>query len=137
MTPAARWALAAWLAGAAASAAVIARTDFSTDLSAVLPRCAAIVHHGGIGTLAQAIAAGTPQLTMPMGFDQPDNATRLARLGIGRWVRPAEFTAEHVAAALRGLLDDPRTRESCGRWSAQLRQERAIDHTCDLLEQVA
>jgi rhamnosyltransferase subunit B len=105
--------------------------------SAVLPRCAAIVHHGGIGTLAQAIAAGTPQLTMPMGFDQPDNATRLARLGIGRWVRPAEFTAENVAAALRALLDDPRTRESCARWSAQLRQERAIEHTCDLLEQVA
>ena len=49
-------------------------------LSDVLPRCAALVSHGGIGTLAQGLAAGVPQLTMPMGFDRPDNATRLEGL---------------------------------------------------------
>ena len=38
MSWAARWALGAWLAGVAASVAVIARTEFSTDLSAFLPR---------------------------------------------------------------------------------------------------
>ena len=38
MNPAARWALGAWLAGVAACVAVIARTEFSTDLSAFLPR---------------------------------------------------------------------------------------------------
>jgi hypothetical protein len=49
----------------------------------VLPHCAAIVHHGGVGTLAQGLAAGVPQLVMPMGFDQPDNATRSSALGVG------------------------------------------------------
>ena len=105
--------------------------------SAVLPRCAALVHHGGIGTLAQALAAGIPQLTMPMGFDQPDNATRLVRLGVGRWILPPNFKRDTVAASLHELLDDPRVAESCQRWAARLRQERAIDRTCDLLEQVA
>ena len=61
-------------------------------LSTLLPRCAALVHHGGIGTLAQALAAGVPQLTMPMGFDQPDNTTRLLRLGVAGWVAPSRFT---------------------------------------------
>jgi len=106
-------------------------------LSVVLPRCAAIVHHGGIGTLAQGLAAGIPQVTMPMGFDQPDNATRLWRLGVGSWVIPSEFKREKVAATLEGLLDDPRVAQSCARWSGQLRQEHAIDLTCHLLEQVA
>jgi UDP:flavonoid glycosyltransferase YjiC (YdhE family) len=105
--------------------------------SAVLPRCAALVHHGGIGTLAQALAAGIPQLTMPMGFDQPDNATRLVRLGVGRWVLPADFKQDTVAEKLRQLLDDPRVTESCGKWASRMRQERAIDAICDLLEQVA
>jgi len=105
--------------------------------SAVLHRCAAFVHHGGIGTLAQGLAAGIPQLTMPMGFDQPDNATRLWRLGVGRWVLPADFTARNVAAELDRLLDNQRVSDACARWSAQLRQERAIDRTCELLEQVA
>jgi rhamnosyltransferase subunit B len=105
--------------------------------SSVLPRCAAIVHHGGIGTLAQALAAGVPQVTMPMGFDQPDNATRLARLGVGRWVLPSEFTRDRVAATLQELLDDPKVPAACARWSAQLRDDRSVERTCDLLEQVA
>ena len=105
--------------------------------SFVLPRCAAFVHHGGIGSLAQGLAAGIPQLTMPMGFDQPDNATRLARLGVSRWVVPGDFNARNVAAALGGLLDDRRVSDACARWSKQLRSEHAVDRTCDLLEQVA
>ena len=105
--------------------------------SVVLPRCAAFVHHGGIGSLAQGLAAGIPQLTMPMGFDQPDNATRLARLGVSRWVVPGDFNARNVAAALRGLLDDRRVNDACARWSKQLRSEHAVDRTCDLLEQIA
>ena len=70
-------------------------------LSRLLPRCAALVHHGGIGTLAQALAAGVPQLTMPMGFDQPDNTTRLLRLGVARWVAPSQVHRRTCRAAAR------------------------------------
>ena len=59
--------------------------------SSVFPLCAAVVHHGGIGTCAQALAAGVPQLTMPLAFDQPDNATRLSRLGVARWIVLTSF----------------------------------------------
>ena len=52
------------------------RHERYVPFSAILPRCAAIVHHGGIGTCAQALAAGIPQLVSPFGFDQPDNAVR-------------------------------------------------------------
>ena len=72
-------------------------------LSRLLPRSAALVHHGGIGTLAQALAAGVPQLTMPMGFDQPDNTNRLIRLGVARWVSPKAFTGDRVAPLLDHL----------------------------------
>jgi UDP:flavonoid glycosyltransferase YjiC (YdhE family) len=106
-------------------------------LSHVLPRCAALVSHGGIGTLAQGLAAGVPQLTMPMGFDQPDNATRLERLGVARWLVPAKFDGERVASALAGLLDDNGTAARCRRWSEQIRTHDAIEETCDLLEQLA
>jgi UDP:flavonoid glycosyltransferase YjiC (YdhE family) len=105
-------------------------------LSHVLPRCAALVSHGGIGTLAQGLAAGVPQVTMPMGFDQPDNATRLQRLGVGRWVVPSKFDGDRVATALQALLDDNGTASNCRRWSAQVRAHDAIGNTCDLLEQL-
>ena len=88
-------------------------------------------------TLAQGLAAGVPQLTMPMGFDQPDNATRLESLGVGKWVAPSRFEGDRVAGALRALLDDGRTAASCKQWADRIRARNAIEDTCDLLEQLA
>jgi UDP:flavonoid glycosyltransferase YjiC (YdhE family) len=57
-------------------------------LGQVLPRALALVSHGGIGTVSQALAAGIPQLVMPLGFDQFDNAARLERLGVAATLPP-------------------------------------------------
>lgn len=73
-------------------------------LSVLLPKAAALVHHGGVGTTAQGLRAGVPQLVTPMIFDQPYNAVRLRRLGVGKSIPPPQFKPEAVAAALRELL---------------------------------
>jgi UDP:flavonoid glycosyltransferase YjiC (YdhE family) len=104
--------------------------------SRILNRCAALVHHGGVGTCAQGLAAGTPQLTMPMGFDQPDNAMRLHRLGVGTWVTPRMFTAKRVARALRNLLEDRQTAGACRKYAEAIRSVDAVAQTCDLLEEL-
>jgi rhamnosyltransferase subunit B len=52
--------------------------------SALLPRLSALIHHGGIGTSAQALSAGIAQVVVPFAHDQFDNAARLARLGVSR-----------------------------------------------------
>ena len=80
----------------------------------LLPLCAAVVHHGGIGTTARALAAGTPQLVLPLAWDQPDNAARVRRLGAGsslgtRHRTPAQLaTAPAGAAKTRGPGAKPR-----------------------------
>ncbi len=76
--------------------------------SRVFPHAAAIVHQAGIGTLSFALRSGRPQLLTPAGFDQPDNAARAARLGVGRVLpfRRAHSEARLVRA-LRALLHDP------------------------------
>jgi rhamnosyltransferase subunit B len=81
--------------------------------SELLPRVGAFVHHGGIGTLSQGLAAGVPQLIMPMGHDQPDNARRLQRLGAGDVLPPKRFTPERIAAKLRHLMQDPDIAAAC------------------------
>jgi UDP:flavonoid glycosyltransferase YjiC (YdhE family) len=104
------------------------------SLSRLLPSCAAIVHHAGIGTCAQGLEAGIPQLVMPMGFDQPDNAVRLQRLGVGALIPPRRFTARRVARTLAALTEEPAVTARC----RQLRQEAGsydgIGRTCDILE---
>jgi rhamnosyltransferase subunit B len=74
--------------------------------SALLPRLGALVHHGGIGTGAQALAAGIPQLVVPFAHDQFDNAARLRRLGVAVTLDTAAPVADW-RAALGGLLDAP------------------------------
>lgn len=88
--------------------------------SQVFSRCAAVIHHGGIGTSAQTLTAGVPHLIRPMAFDQPDNAARLARLGVARSLPVAEFTPGAVAAALRHLLDSPAVAAACKTHAARL-----------------
>jgi UDP:flavonoid glycosyltransferase YjiC (YdhE family) len=112
------------------------RHESYVPFSQVLPRCGALVHHGGIGTCAQALAAGIPQLVMPLGFDQPDNAARLEQLGVGAWVVPGRFTPDRVANALGGLLQDDTVRARCRRWADEVRRTDPIADTCALLEEV-
>ncbi len=71
----------------------------------LLPRVAALVHHGGVGTSAQALAAGIPQVVAPFAHDQPDNAARLRRLGVASVVKPGAKPAKWHAALGR-VLDD-------------------------------
>ena len=73
--------------------------------------CSAVVHHGGVGTTAQALAAGIPQLILPMAWDQPDNATRVKRLGVGGWLSP-NSSGVRMAYVLAGLMT-PETRARC------------------------
>lgn len=78
--------------------------------AALLPRSAALVHHGGIGSCAQALRAGVPQVIMPMAHDQFDNAGCVTRLGLGRTLRREAFTGARLAHALAGLLALPPAR---------------------------
>jgi rhamnosyltransferase subunit B len=76
--------------------------------SRVFSRSAAIVHQAGIGTLSVALRSGRPQLLTPAGFDQPDNAVRAVRLGVGRVLSfHRAHNAARLARELRALLDDP------------------------------
>lgn len=98
--------------------------------SVLLPRCAAIVHHGGIGTTSQALAAGIPQLIRPFSHDQPDNAARVRRLGVGATIWPDEFTAENLACALASL---PAIHPACKAIATRVKSSDPVDHLLSAL----
>ena len=85
---------------------------------ALFSRSAAIVHHGGIGTTGQALRSGRPMLVVPFAHDQPDNAARVARLGVARVVSSRRYHAARAARHLERLLSRPaysRRAEAVGR----------------------
>ena len=71
---------------------------------AVLPRCAVSVHHGGAGTIAAALRAGTPSLVAWFGADQHFWGRRVAALGVGLVTSFADLDVDGATAALRALM---------------------------------
>ncbi len=104
--------------------------------SLLLPRAEALIYHGGIGTCSQALAAGIPHLIMAMAHDQPDNANRLRRLGLGDSLSPAQWTGERIIAKLRPLLDNPAVAEACARCADLMKQAPSMDKLAAWLEGV-
>ena len=109
------------------------RFDY-VPLSAVLPRCEALVHHGGIGTTAAGLAAGIPQIIVPFSHDQPDNAHRVQRLGVGRRIMRRELGADALARALEALHDSDDVRRRCEAIAARCAAGDGIGGACDLIE---
>jgi rhamnosyltransferase subunit B len=101
--------------------------------SQLFPRSAVIVHHGGIGTTGLAMQSGRPMLVVPRAWDQPDNAARVARLGVARVVPPHRFAPARVASELRKLLENA-YRERALVVRDQLRGDDGVRTACDTLE---
>jgi rhamnosyltransferase subunit B len=102
--------------------------------SEVLPRALALVHHGGIGTTAQAIAAGIPQVIRPMAHDQPDTAARVEKLGIGVALSPQKFNAASLAKALNTLISSAAVLNCCKAYAKRIHREESLQDTCTLIE---
>jgi rhamnosyltransferase subunit B len=84
-------------------------------LRALLPHVAALVHHGGIGTTAEALRAGTPQLVVPLAHDQFDNGARVRALGVGTSLRAARLSSARLARRLKEIVDNQDLDAACRR----------------------
>lgn len=100
----------------------------------LLPYAAALVHHGGIGTTAEALRAGVPQLIVPLAFDQFDNGARVAALGAGLVLRGRRLSAPGLAQKLRQLTTSETIARQCRAMAARMEGEPGLDSVLDALE---
>jgi len=100
-------------------------------------RAAAVVHSGGIGTVAEALRAGVPMLIVPHAADQPDNAARVKRLGCGRVIPRARYQPTRAVSELRHLLGNPEYAARAGTLAEAIRREGGLTPACNALEEQA
>ena len=105
-------------------------------LGKILPYCSAIVHHGGIGTLGQALKAGVPQLIRPMAYDQFDNAYRIAIRKLGDYILARQYKADRLHKKLRALLDDTAIRANCREVAGTIDSEKALEALTHRIEEL-
>ncbi len=102
--------------------------------AALLPRCDAVVCHGGSGTLLGALAHGLPTLILPVDGDHFPSAARLAALGAAEVLRPPEVSAEAIRAAVARLLVTPDYRARASEIQADIAAMPSPDEVARALE---
>lgn len=110
--------------------------DF-VPLHALLPSCAAVVHHGGAGTFATAIRYGVPQLLLPEMFDAVLKAEQLEQHSAGLSLTPATLSPAGFRAQLLRLLEDPAFADGAARLRAGVLAEPSPNEVVPVLEKLA
>lgn len=99
----------------------------------VMPFMGALIHHGGIGTISQAMLAGIPQLVLAHGLDRPDNAFRLQRLGAAEALPLLKWKPELIAEALQRMLA-PAARERSSVLAQRLHDADPLARAAEVIE---
>jgi len=108
----------------------------SAPHSEVLKHAAAVVTHAGHGTTIKTLAAGVPQVCLPIGRDQLDNAARVEHHGAGLRLKP-KGDAATIAQAVQRVIDDPRFAQNARRLAAAIADDLNEDRAVAELEQLA
>ena len=101
----------------------------------VLHHAAALVCHGGAGTVLGGLAAGVPQVVVPVGADQPFNAQSVASLGAGLALPKPD--TEALRSAIQRLLNEPEFRRSARAVAAEMAALPSMDTAVNALLQLA
>ncbi len=105
-----------------------------TDHALLFPRCAAVAHHGGCGTVHTAARAGVPQFIMPQIADQFYWGDRICRLGIGPPpVPPASITPGKLAGILTDIVEEGRYARNAARLAREMSDEDGVAGVLDIV----
>jgi len=98
----------------------------------------AVVHHGGLGTMGTALAAGRPQVICPSFPDQWFNGRRMRELGVAPPpIAQRRVTADALAEAIHRAVNDRTMAARASELSADIRAEGGAEQAVALLESVA
>jgi zeaxanthin glucosyltransferase len=100
----------------------------------LLERAALCVTHAGLNTTLEALARGVPLVAIPIGYDQPGVAARVAYHGVGEFVDIEGLTAEHLARLIRVVLDDPSYRDRARSFQRSIAAANGLEVASDLIE---
>lgn len=103
------------------------------DQEEILPQADAVITHGGLNTVLDALAAGLPILCLPIAFEQPGIGARLDRSGAGRVVS-SKAGAGRIAQALHDLITQPRYRARAEELAVEIRSSGGAAAAAAIIE---
>jgi UDP:flavonoid glycosyltransferase YjiC (YdhE family) len=100
----------------------------------LMPRCCAVVIHGGIGTVAAALRSGTPIIVVSVLADQPVNGIMIEEKGLGRHIPFKKLSSGRLLQAVHAV-QEPLIVDSCKKIAAAIRTEDGVGRAVELIEE--
>jgi UDP:flavonoid glycosyltransferase YjiC (YdhE family) len=118
--------------GAHAAARIFGVADVAYEW--LFPRSLAVVHHGGVGTLAAVMHAGRPSILLPQITAQSLFGRVLARAGVAAALLEGRASAEDLARGIVRARDDAELGASAARWQEIVSADRGVDAAVEAIE---
>jgi zeaxanthin glucosyltransferase len=100
----------------------------------LLKRAAVCITHGGLNTVLESLAQGVPQVAIPVSYDQPGVAARIAHHRTGVVTSLDKLTADHLSTLLNGVLDIPVYRNNARRLQRAIEEANGLPTAVDIIE---
>ena len=100
----------------------------------LLKQAALCITHAGLNTVLEALAQGVPLLAIPIGFDQPGVASRIAYHHTGEFIEVEDLTVQSLSALIRKILAQPEYRDNAQRFGQIIAQNRGLDLAAEIVE---
>ena len=101
----------------------------------LLKRATVCITHAGLNTALESLAQGVPQLAIPVTYDQPGVAARIAHKRTGVVTSLDKLTADHLAFLLNEVLTDPTYRENARKLQKAIAEANGLSVAADLIEE--
>ena len=101
----------------------------------LLKRAALCITHAGLNTALESLGQGIPMVAIPIAYDQPGVAARIAHHGVGEFIELDQLTTERLGGLIEKVLQDPRYRERADNFRKVISKTRGLDMAADIIEQ--
>jgi zeaxanthin glucosyltransferase len=100
----------------------------------LLKRASLCITHAGLNTALEALAQGVPIVAIPIGFDQPGVAARIAYHGVGEFVEVGDLTAERLSDLIQRVQANPSYRDRARYFQRVIARTHGLDLAADVIE---
>jgi zeaxanthin glucosyltransferase len=101
----------------------------------LLKRAALCITHAGLNTTLESLAQGVPMVAIPVGYDQPGVAARIAYHGVGEFIEPEDLSAQRLAELIQRVHKNPSYREKTRYFQKVIAETRGLDVAAGIIEQ--
>jgi UDP:flavonoid glycosyltransferase YjiC (YdhE family) len=115
----------------------VVRVDKYVPFRKLVGSVGALIHHGGTGTMAEALGAAVPQVIVGVGGDRQDHGERIRRLEVGTHLPAAVWREPSARRELERVIQSEQVRLACRRFADRMQQDHAIEAACTIIEGAA